>query len=120
MFVMSKQSSAPSSDFASSDEIRARRSWRRRSKRTRSSQSTAIVPYVWSAMLQTIAPWLRRVNLARLDTPAGSVQTFAAMPFDLRSKTLGWVGTGRMGYALATRLLEAGCDLAVYNRTRAK
>jgi 3-hydroxyisobutyrate dehydrogenase len=33
---------------------------------------------------------------------------------------LGWVGTGRMGYSLATRLLEAGCDLAVYNRTRAK
>jgi len=25
-----------------------------------------------------------------------------------------------MGYALATRLLDAGCDLAVYNRTRAK
>ena len=40
--------------------------------------------------------------------------------FDLKDKTLGWVGTGRMGYALATRLLEAGCDLAVYNRTRAK
>jgi 3-hydroxyisobutyrate dehydrogenase len=40
--------------------------------------------------------------------------------FDLKHKTLGWVGTGRMGYALATRLLEAGCDLAVYNRTRAK
>jgi 3-hydroxyisobutyrate dehydrogenase len=33
---------------------------------------------------------------------------------------LGWVGTGRMGYRLASRLLEAGCDLAVYNRTRAK
>jgi 3-hydroxyisobutyrate dehydrogenase-like beta-hydroxyacid dehydrogenase len=42
------------------------------------------------------------------------------MGFDLSSKTLGWVGTGRMGYALATRLLEAGCDLSVYNRTRAK
>jgi 3-hydroxyisobutyrate dehydrogenase len=40
--------------------------------------------------------------------------------FDLRDKTLGWVGTGRMGYALATRLLDAGCDLAVYNRTRSK
>jgi 3-hydroxyisobutyrate dehydrogenase len=40
--------------------------------------------------------------------------------FDLKDKTLGWVGTGRMGYALATRLLEAGCDVAVYNRTRAK
>jgi 3-hydroxyisobutyrate dehydrogenase len=33
---------------------------------------------------------------------------------------LGWIGTGRMGYSLARRLLEAGCDLAVYNRTRAK
>lgn len=33
---------------------------------------------------------------------------------------LGWAGTGRMGYALASRLLEAGHDVAVYNRTRAK
>jgi 3-hydroxyisobutyrate dehydrogenase len=33
---------------------------------------------------------------------------------------LGWAGTGRMGYALATRLLQAGHDVAVYNRTRAK
>jgi len=30
---------------------------------------------------------------------------------------LGWIGTGRMGYALVTRLLERGCDVAVYNRT---
>ena len=53
--------------------------------------------------------------------PSASVQTFAAVPdFDFKGKTLGWVGTGRMGYALATRLLEAGCDLWVYNRTRAK
>jgi 3-hydroxyisobutyrate dehydrogenase len=40
--------------------------------------------------------------------------------FDFKDKTLGWVGTGRMGYAIATRLLDAGCDVAVYNRTRAK
>jgi 3-hydroxyisobutyrate dehydrogenase len=40
--------------------------------------------------------------------------------FDVKQKTLGWVGTGRMGYALATRLLEAGCEVAVYNRTRSK
>jgi 3-hydroxyisobutyrate dehydrogenase-like beta-hydroxyacid dehydrogenase len=33
---------------------------------------------------------------------------------------LGWVGAGRMGFALAERLLAAGHDLAVYNRTRAK
>lgn len=39
---------------------------------------------------------------------------------DVREHKLGWVGTGRMGFALAARLLDAGCDLAVYNRTRAK
>jgi 3-hydroxyisobutyrate dehydrogenase len=39
---------------------------------------------------------------------------------DRGRQALGWVGTGRMGYALASRLLEAGHDVAVYNRTRAK
>lgn len=39
---------------------------------------------------------------------------------NLRSQRLGWIGTGRMGYAMATKLLEAGCDASVYNRTRAK
>ncbi|MEA2644022.1 MAG: hypothetical protein QOG08_1048 [Chloroflexota bacterium] len=34
--------------------------------------------------------------------------------------SLGWIGTGRMGYALVTRLLEQGCDVSVYNRTRSK
>ncbi len=38
----------------------------------------------------------------------------------LNAKRLGWVGAGRMGSSLAARLLEAGCDVAVYNRTRAK
>jgi 3-hydroxyisobutyrate dehydrogenase-like beta-hydroxyacid dehydrogenase len=33
---------------------------------------------------------------------------------------LGWLGTGRMGTVLVTRLLRAGCDVAVYNRTPAK
>jgi 3-hydroxyisobutyrate dehydrogenase len=33
---------------------------------------------------------------------------------------LGWLGTGRMGAVLVTRLLRAGCDVAVYNRTSAK
>jgi 3-hydroxyisobutyrate dehydrogenase len=37
-----------------------------------------------------------------------------------QGERLGWVGTGRMGYSLVSRLLEAGCDVAVYNRTRAK
>ena len=35
-------------------------------------------------------------------------------------RKLGWIGTGRMGFALATRLLQQGIDLAVYNRTRSK
>ena len=33
---------------------------------------------------------------------------------------IGWVGTGRMGAALARRLLVAGHDVALYNRTRSK
>jgi 3-hydroxyisobutyrate dehydrogenase len=33
---------------------------------------------------------------------------------------IGWIGIGRMGAALATRLLEAGHDVSVYNRTRSK
>ncbi len=34
--------------------------------------------------------------------------------------TVGWIGVGRMGYQLAKRLLDAGYDVAVFNRTRAK
>jgi 3-hydroxyisobutyrate dehydrogenase-like beta-hydroxyacid dehydrogenase len=34
--------------------------------------------------------------------------------------TIGWIGVGRMGYQLVTRLLDAGYDVAVYNRTRSK
>jgi len=33
---------------------------------------------------------------------------------------LGWIGTGRMGSVLVGRLLDRGCDVTVYNRTRAK
>jgi 3-hydroxyisobutyrate dehydrogenase len=33
---------------------------------------------------------------------------------------LGWIGTGRMGFALVSRLLKDGNDVAVYNRTKAK
>ncbi len=56
-----------------------------------------------------------------LDMSSAGVQTFAAMPDShARDNTVGWVGTGRMGYALAARLLDAGCDVSVYNRTRAK
>src|SRR5215212_10569623 len=39
---------------------------------------------------------------------------------NVRGRKLGWAGVGRMGYALAERLLRAGCDVAIYNRTRSK
>jgi 3-hydroxyisobutyrate dehydrogenase len=38
----------------------------------------------------------------------------------LNKLRLGWIGTGRMGYAMVARLLKHGCDVAVYNRTRSK
>jgi len=38
----------------------------------------------------------------------------------MKQHTIGWIGTGRMGFAMAKRLLRAGCDVTVYNRTRTK
>lgn len=37
-----------------------------------------------------------------------------------KTMTVGWIGAGRMGFALVQRLLEAGHDVSVYNRTRSK
>ena len=34
--------------------------------------------------------------------------------------SLGWIGTGRMGYEMAARLAKGGCDVSVWNRTRVK
>lgn len=34
--------------------------------------------------------------------------------------TIGWIGAGRMGFEMVQRLLAAGYDVAVYNRTRSK
>lgn len=39
---------------------------------------------------------------------------------NLKAHRLGWVGIGRMGYAMAERLAKAGCDITVWNRTREK
>jgi 3-hydroxyisobutyrate dehydrogenase len=36
------------------------------------------------------------------------------------SLTVGWIGAGRMGSAMARRLVRAGVDVAIWNRTRAK
>jgi 3-hydroxyisobutyrate dehydrogenase len=34
--------------------------------------------------------------------------------------TIGWIGAGRMGSAMVARLIQAGHDVAIYNRTRSK
>jgi len=38
----------------------------------------------------------------------------------LKKHRIGWIGAGRMGLSMASRLLKKGCDVAVYNRTRSK
>ena len=53
-------------------------------------------------------------------TDTGFPDGEAAVPGAPRLRRLGWIGTGRMGSALAGRLLDAGHELTVYNRTRAK
>ena len=39
---------------------------------------------------------------------------------NLKQHKLGWIGIGRMGYAMAERLAKAGCDISVWNRTKSK
>jgi 3-hydroxyisobutyrate dehydrogenase len=36
------------------------------------------------------------------------------------NKKIGWIGMGRMGYPMAERLLKAGYDVSIWNRTRSK
>ncbi len=51
------------------------------------------------------------------------MQSFAQMGDGVEKgldSRLGWVGAGRMGSMLAGRLLAAGCDLRVFNRTKSK
>jgi 3-hydroxyisobutyrate dehydrogenase len=42
------------------------------------------------------------------------------LPIPIKDTKLGWIGAGRMGYAMAERLAKGGCDIAVWNRTKAK
>jgi 3-hydroxyisobutyrate dehydrogenase len=36
------------------------------------------------------------------------------------TQKIGWIGTGRMGYPMVERLIKAGYDVTIWNRTRAK
>ena len=37
-----------------------------------------------------------------------------------KPRSIGWLGTGRMGAAMAARLIDAGEDVTVWNRTASK
>jgi 3-hydroxyisobutyrate dehydrogenase len=37
-----------------------------------------------------------------------------------KAQKIGWIGMGRMGFPMAERLLKAGHDVSIWNRTRAK
>lgn len=65
--------------------------------------------YLYS--LQTIADhYKQRVGAVKVANSESSMKQY----------TIGWIGAGRMGYPMAKRLLEAGCDVSIYNRTRSK
>jgi 3-hydroxyisobutyrate dehydrogenase len=38
----------------------------------------------------------------------------------IATKRIGWIGVGRMGFSMAERLLKAGHDVSIWNRTKAK
>ena len=40
--------------------------------------------------------------------------------FNPTEHSIGWIGTGRMGFPMAQRLAKAGCNITVTNRTRSK
>ena len=42
------------------------------------------------------------------------------MPTHTEPLSVGWIGTGRMGYEMAARLARGGADVLVWNRTRSK
>lgn len=37
-----------------------------------------------------------------------------------KTKRIGWIGVGRMGFPLVSHLIDGGCDVTIYNRTRSK
>ena len=37
---------------------------------------------------------------------------------NLKQYKLGWIGIGRVGYAMAERLAKVGCDISVWNKSR--
>src|SRR3977135_1155140 len=63
------------------------------------------------------------VTAAASNCGASTRQIFAWLQGEVRmpgKPTIGWIGMGRMGYPMAERLLKAGYDVSIWNRTRSK
>src|SRR6478735_5057530 len=90
----------------------ARRSRSRASPPTPDSGSSS----TWSPRRP---PTEARPPASRAEGRAGTTHTEENEMTDTKP-TVGWIGAGRMGFQLAKRLLDAGYDVAVYNRTRQK
>jgi 3-hydroxyisobutyrate dehydrogenase len=59
--------------------------------------------------------------LTRDSTPSGCLSmNYKRMDEKMTKQTVGWVGMGRMGYPMAERLVKAGYEVHVWNRTRSK
>src|ERR1044072_2032455 len=54
----------------------------------------------------------------RARPPAAPAQGEMAMAQN--TPRVGWIGMGRMGYPMAERLLAAGYDVSIWNRTKSK
>jgi lactate dehydrogenase-like 2-hydroxyacid dehydrogenase len=82
--------------------------------------------------VETFCPAKDGVSAARIEeevvlTPDGAKGHFALIPHrscrlptNTESLSIGWIGTGRMGYEMAARLAKGGADVLAWNRTRAK
>lgn len=64
--------------------------------------------------------WQKIARLTVSRNNACVLEGFNMSEQDLSQHKIGWIGTGRMGFAMAQRLLKSGADLAVWNRTKSK
>src|SRR5262245_66544593 len=56
----------------------------------------------------------------RLSYPYPTMGSFEETAMAGSAQRVGWIGMGRMGYPMAERLLRAGHDVTIWNRTIAK
>jgi 3-hydroxyisobutyrate dehydrogenase len=69
---------------------------------------------------RTIARAAGGAPCRRRERSAAPIVTAKEATMARKTPRIGWIGTGRMGFPMAERLLSAGYDVSIWNRTRAK